>query len=92
MNPRDDDLDSTAILRRAHYTGIPVQTYDPNLLTCEIQDLLRARGLQPDLPYGSGRAGIAQGATGTLLRAFGILPAGGPTTIDRPNAPDAEDR
>jgi CubicO group peptidase (beta-lactamase class C family) len=44
---------------------------------------LRERGLDPDLPPSTGRAGMAVGAAGSLLRAFGILPASDTTAIDR---------
>jgi hypothetical protein len=92
MNTPEDDLDSTALLRRANTTTARVETYDPNQLVQDIANLLQQRGLQPHLPAGSGRSGIAHGAAGTLLRAFGILPASTYTTIDRINAPDTEDR
>ena len=90
--PTEDNLDSTALLHRANMNTAPLQAYDPNQLVHDIADLLQQRGLEPHLPTGTGHRGIAHGAAGTLLRAFGILPATDHTTIDRTNAPDAEDR
>ena len=86
------DMDSVAIVRHAHERGERPETCDPNRLLLDIEELLRQRGLHPELPPGSGRAGTATAATGMLLRAFGILPAGDHTTIDRVDAPDPESR
>jgi hypothetical protein len=82
-------MDSIALIRRASELGIELQSYDPNRLVVEVEELLHRHGLSPDQ---QGRAGMAVGAAGTLLRALGILPAGDHRTIDRPNAPDADDR
>ena len=87
-----EDMDSSAMMRRAYERGAQLETYDPNQLVVDVRNLLRERGLHPELPEGTGRAGMALGATGMLLRAFGILPAGDYTTIDRINATDPEDR
>jgi hypothetical protein len=65
--------------------GIPAESYDPNQLMVDVEHLLRERGLHPDA---AGRAGLAVGGAGSLLRAFGILPAGDVRMIDRRNAPD----
>ena len=54
--------------------------YDPNQLVADVRNLLQSKGLRPDA---TGRLGVATGAAGNLLRAFGIAPLGGPTTIDR---------
>jgi len=92
MTARQDPavaMDSTALIRRANDLGIELQTFDPNRLVVEVEDLLRRHGLSPD---SQGRTGMAVGAAGTLLRAFGILPASDHDVIDRPNAPDADDR
>jgi len=64
-------------------------SYDPNQLIADVRDLLRSKGLQPDA---TGYLGVATGAAGTLLRAFGIAPLGGPTTIDRHEACDSDTR
>uniref|UniRef100_UPI003F496C5B hypothetical protein n=1 Tax=Streptosporangium sp. CA-256172 TaxID=3240076 RepID=UPI003F496C5B len=45
--------------------------YDAARLVSEVQELLRARGLNPDA---TGRAGKAQAGAGMLLRALGITP------------------
>jgi hypothetical protein len=79
-----DDVDSLSIVSRPAGRR---EIYDPNVLVVEIQKLLRDHGLHPD---SGGRAGMALGACGNLLRAFGILPASDLTTIDRLNAPDAD--
>jgi hypothetical protein len=83
-----EDMDAGSMLRRAHEQGKRLERHDPNQLVREVADLLRHRGLHPELPAGTGRAGMAAGAAGMLLRAFGILPAGDVTSIDRINAPD----
>lgn len=85
-----EDMDATAMIRRAHERGAVLQTYDPNNLVGEIQDLLRERGLDPDLPPDTGRAGMATGAAGMLLRALGILPASDYSTIDRLDSLDPD--
>lgn len=87
-----EDMDAAAMIRRAHEHGAKLETYDPNQLVGEIQDLLRERGLNPDIPPDTGRAGMATSAAGMLLRAFGILPATDHTTIDRLNTPDPDTR
>lgn len=89
---KPEDMDSGAMLRRAYERGEQLETYDPNQLVADVRELLRERGLHPELPPNTGRAGMAAGAAGTLLRAFGILPAGDYTTIDRVSAPDPESR
>jgi hypothetical protein len=71
-------MDATAMIRRANERGAKLETYDPNHLVGDVQDLLRERGLDPDLPPDTGRAAMATSAAGMLLRAFGISPA--PTT------------
>jgi hypothetical protein len=71
-------MDATAMIRRANKRGAKLETYDPNHLVGDVQDLLRERGLDPDLPPDTGRAAMATSAAGMLLRAFGISPA--PTT------------
>jgi hypothetical protein len=87
-----EDMDSGAMQRRAHASGARLDTYDPDQLVADVAELLTQRGLYPDLPPGTGRAGMAAGAAGGLLRAFGILPAGNHTAIDRRNAPDPDSR
>lgn len=87
-----DDMDSAEMIRRAYENGQQLETYDPNQLVADVQRLLSELGLHPELPAGTGRAGMAAGAAGMLLRAFGILPAGDYTAIDRPNAPDPDSR
>ena len=82
LPPREDDMDSTSILRRAHYQGRRAETYGSNQLTQEVIDLLQAHGLHPDT---TGRAGMAVGSAGRLLRALGIVPAG-----DHTNEPSDE--
>jgi hypothetical protein len=80
------------MMRRAHERGEQLETYDPDQLIVEVRELLEARGLHPQLPPGTGRVGMAAGASGMLLRAFGLLPAAPITTIDRINAPDPDER
>jgi len=46
--------------------------YDPARLVSEVQELLYARGLNPELA--PGQSGMAQGGAGMLLRALGIRP------------------
>jgi hypothetical protein len=87
-----EDMDSGAMMRRAHERGEQLETYDPDQLIAEIHDLLRQRGLHPELPPGTGRVGMAAGAAGKLLRAFGILPAWDYTAIDRLNSSDPDSR
>ena len=84
-----EDMDSGAMMRRAYAAGVELQSYDPNQLVVEVGELLRQRGLAPD---SKGRAGMAAGGAGMLLRAFGILPATDYTTIDRHNAHDPDER
>ncbi|MGH3680133.1 MAG: hypothetical protein ACRDT2_07760 [Natronosporangium sp.] len=84
----NEDMDAAAMIRRAYERGAVLESYDPNYLVGEIQDFLHTRGLNPDIPPGSGRAAMATSAAGLLLRAFGILPACDSTSIDRVNAPD----
>lgn len=48
------------------------QSYDPYKLIDEVTDLLRARGLSPELREGG--TGEALGGTGQLLRALGVEP------------------
>jgi hypothetical protein len=66
--------------------------FAPPDLVAAVRDLLTARGLHPDLPPVTGRKGMALGAAGKLLRARGIVPAVDYTCIDRPNAPDPDER
>jgi hypothetical protein len=87
-----ENMDSAEMARRAHERGAILETYDPNRLVGEVQELLRERGLDPDLPPHEGRAGMAVGGAGMLLRAFGIPPAADYSTIDRPNAHDPDIR
>lgn len=87
-----EDMDSGAMMRRAYERGEQLETYDPDQLVVDVRELLKARGLHPELPPGTGRMGMAAGATGMLLRAFGILPAADYTTIDRLNAPNPDER
>lgn len=87
-----EDMDATAMLRRAHERGEQLGTYDVDRLLMEVRELLQARGLHPDLPEGSGRHGMATGAAGALLRAFGILPTSDWQVRDRVNAPDPDER
>jgi len=82
-------VDSREIIRTARLRGERPETYDPGQLVAEVRMLLRERGLHPD-PAGHG--GMAAGAAGMLLRAFGILPACDERAIDRLNAPDPEQR
>lgn len=89
MTTTAEDMDAGAMLRRAHETGWTAQTYDPNQLVADVAALLRERGLHPDT---RGRAGMAGGAAGMLLRAMGIVPAADITAIDRHNAPDPDER
>ena len=84
-----ENLDSGAMMRRAYAAGVELETCDPAQLVNDVEQILRRRGLHPDAP---GRAGMAVGAAGQLLRAFNILPGVDHTTIDRHNAPDAESR
>ena len=85
----DEDMDSSAMLRRAHERGERLETYDPNKLVGDVAAVLESHGLHPDV---TSRAGMAAGATGMLLRAFGIVPACDYTSIDRLNAPDPDSR
>lgn len=78
-----EDMDSAAIMRRAYERGVQVETYSPDQLIADVRDLLQERGLHPELPPGTGRLGMAAGASGMLLRAFGIVPAGDYTPTDR---------
>lgn len=87
-----DDMDFGAMVHRAYERGEQPEEYDPNKLIAEVQELLEARGLHPQLPSGTGRLGMAAGASGMLLRAFGILPAAPVTSNDRVNAPDPDTR
>lgn len=87
-----EDMDSTSMIRRAHQRGVGLDAYDPNYLVGEIEDLLRAKGLDPDVPPATGRVGMATSAAGLLLRAFGILPASDYTSIDRTSASDPDSR
>lgn len=89
-NPQD--MDSGAMMRRAYEQGVTLESYDPGQLIVDVCELLEARGLHPDIPPGTGRAGMAAGASGQLLRALGILPAGDYRMIDRLNAPDPDSR
>lgn len=86
------DMDTGAMIRRAHEAGGALERYDPNQLVLDVAELLRTRGLHPELPAGTGRAGMAAGAAGMLVRAFGILPATDPLVRDRVNAPDPDSR
>jgi hypothetical protein len=86
------DMDSVAMARRAQEAGQQLEKYDPNLLVRDIAALLESKGFHPELPPGTGRIGMATGAAGALLRAFGVLPLGGVEAIDRTNAPDPESR
>jgi hypothetical protein len=87
-----ENMDSGAMMRRASEHGEQMETYDPDRLIQEVAEMLRERGLHPELPTGTGRAGMAAGASGMLLRAFGILPAGDWQVRDRINAPDPDSR
>jgi hypothetical protein len=82
-------VDSMEIIRTARRRGQRPETYDPSQLVADVRMLLRERGLHPDA---SGHGGMAAGAAGMLLRAFGILPACDERAIDRLNAPDPEER
>lgn len=73
-----EDMDSSVMLRRAHAAGVKLEKYDPDQLLRDVAELLRARGLNPELPPYTGRVGMAAGAAGQMLRAFGILPAADP--------------
>lgn len=84
-----EDMDSGAIMRRAFERGETAETYDPNILVRDVANFLESRGLNPQIPPGTGRAGMAMGAAGMLLRAFGIVPAGDWRVRDRVNAPDS---
>jgi hypothetical protein len=86
------DMNASAIMRRAHERGERAETFDPGDLVQAVQDLLVSRALHPDLPADSGRRPMATSAAGMLLRAFGIVPAGDHTLLDRHNAPDPQDR
>ncbi|HKT01330.1 MAG TPA: hypothetical protein VJT31_17535 [Rugosimonospora sp.] len=86
------DMDTGAMLRRAHERGTRLESHDPDQLVADVYALLESKGLHPDLPPGTGRYPMAAGAAGQLLRAFGILPAGDHTTVDRVNAPDPQSR
>lgn len=83
------DRESATIIKDAADRGERYETYDPNHLVREIRDLLMERGLHPNA---TGHLGMALGAAGTLLRAFGIVPSSDFTTVDRINAPDPQDR
>jgi hypothetical protein len=84
-----DERDISALYLAAHSRGEQVQAYDANVLVREVADLLRERGLAPDA---TGYMGMATGAAGKLLRAFGIVPAMDYRALDRLNAPDPETR
>lgn len=79
-----EDMDSGAITRRAHERGEQWEKFDPYQLIKEVKELLEAHGLHPELPPGTGRLSMATGASGALLRAFGIVPVGGPCAPVRP--------
>jgi hypothetical protein len=64
-------------------------SYDPNQLVADVRNLLQSKGLRPNA---TGHLGVAIGAAGTLLRAFGIAPLGGITTIDRHESHDSDTR
>lgn len=86
------DMDAGAIMRRAYERGERAEVFDPDEVVEAVRELLTSRGLHPDLPANSGRRPMAAAAAGLILRAFGIVPAGDYTLIDRHNAPDANDR
>lgn len=76
-------MDAGEIIRNAHERGEQVQTYDPGVLVREVEQLLRDRGLRLNL---TGRVGMAHGAAGMMLRAFGVVPSTGYTGLDRIHA------
>ena len=82
-------MDIADIFRQARERGKEPEAYDPNQLVIDVAEMLRDKGFSPSY---EGRAGMASGAAGMMLRAFGILPAGDEYTIDRHNAPDADER
>jgi hypothetical protein len=87
-----EDMDSGAIARRAHARGERAESFDPDEVVTAVHALLVERGLHPDLPSDTGRRPMAGAAAGMLLRAFGIVPAGDYSVIDRLNAPDPDSR
>lgn len=82
-------MEVSEIFQRAQERGEQPETYDPDQLVIDVEHLLRSRGLNPDAGT---RRGMASGAAGSLLRAFGILPAADYSKIDRLNAPDPDER
>lgn len=86
------DMDAGAMVRRAYERGETLEEHDPNQLVQDVAELLRQQGLHPELPPGTGRLGMATGAAGMLLRAFGILPAANWRVRDQVNCPDPESR
>jgi hypothetical protein len=77
------------LILQSRAAGIELESYDPNQLVYDVQELLRSKGLHPDA---TDRMGAAGANASWLLRAFGILPACNYTAIDRPNALDPESR
>lgn len=86
------DMDSGAIMRRAHHRGERAEVFDPDYVVEAVREFLTSRGLHPDLPADTGRSPMATTAAGMLLRAFGIVPGADYNVIDRHNAPDPHER
>ena len=82
-------MEISEIFRQARERGEVPEVYDPDQLVTDVAQLLRDKGLNP---VSEGHMGMATGAAGMMLRAFGILPAGDEYTIDRHNAPDPDQR
>jgi hypothetical protein len=70
------DMEVDAMIRRAAEQGERLESYDPQQLVEDVQDLLRRHGRHPELPAGCGRIAMALEAADQMIRAHGMLPAG----------------
>ena len=83
-----DDVSYLTLVRRPGH-----ESYNPHHLVSDVIALLQEKGFRPELPADStSRRALAEISASDLLRAFGILPAGGAEVIDRRNAPDPHER
>jgi hypothetical protein len=68
------------LILQSRAAGIELESYDPGQLIADVQELLRSKGLHPDV---ADRLAAASANASWLLRAFGILPAGDHTITER---------